>query len=448
MLSREEIKILDILKLQKVHFIGITSGFNSFCANYLISKGVKVTASEIKQDSPEAIAWIDKGVLYPGGHNAQYITDDLDLVIYPNGPIPGNPECEATEAKNIPAITIAQLTGLISKNFRVIAIAGTHGKTTTSALITWLIYKEYGKFPNFIIGDNILEIDKAWNYNPESEYLVIEACEYKRQFLDRAPTPYITVITNIELDHTDYYKDQEDYNSAFSEFISNTTGFVILDKRGLNIEDVLNNAATSSQIINIAEIEDECANIKGNLRGKYNHENVLRACGVARSLNFRPNIEDFPGVASRFEFKGKTLNNMPVFLDYAHNPKKVRACLQEAREMYPDEKIIFVWQPHSFERTYSFKEDFAHSLNDCDILLLPNIFAPTREQDQYKDLITAKSFVEYLILKNPDKDIRYTEDIEKTVKILMDSKYNQDYVCVLASAGNLKDIIPMLNLSR
>ncbi len=447
MLSKEEVKNINIENLHKVHFIGITSGFNSFCANYLISKGVKVTASEIKQDTPEALEWIKQGVLYTGGHNAQYITNDLDLVVYPNGPIPGNPECEATEQMNIPAITIAQLTGIISKNFKVIAIAGTHGKTTTSALTTWLLYKQFGALPNFIIGDNILEIDKAWNYNPDSEYLVIEACEYKRQFLDRAPAPFITVITNIELDHTDYYKSQEDYNSAFSEFINNTSGFVVLDKRGINIDSVLKDIHISAQIIDIAEIEGDYSNISGNLRGKYNHENVLRACGVARSLVFRPNIEDFPGVASRFEYKGKTDTGMQVYLDYAHNPKKVRACLQEAKEMYPEKKIIFVWQPHSYERTYSFKEDFAHSLDDCDIVLIPNIFAPTREQDQYKNLITSESFVEYLKEENKEKDIRYTENFEKTAEILMNSGYNENYICVLASAGNLKDIIPMLNLN-
>jgi UDP-N-acetylmuramate-alanine ligase len=139
---------------------------------------------------------------------------------------------------------------------------------------------------------------------------------------------------------------------------------------------------------------------------------------------------------------------MPVYLDYAHNPKKIRACLQEAKEKYPEKKVVFVWQPHSYERSYSFRDDFTASLNDADFVFIPNIFAPTREQDQYKDLITAESFVDYLKEKNPDKDIRYTENFEKTADILKEDNFNVDCVCVLASAGNLKDIIPLLNLSK
>jgi UDP-N-acetylmuramate--alanine ligase len=444
MLTKDEINNLDILSLHKIHFIGITSGFNSFCANYLISKGIKVTASEIKQDSPEAKEWVEKGVLYPGGHDAKYITDDVELVVYPNGPIPGNPECEATEAKGIRAITIAQMTGIISKNFKVIAIAGTHGKTTTSSLVVWLLYKQFGTLPNFIIGDNILNINKSWNYNPTVEYLVIEACEYKRQFLDRAPTPYISVLTNVELDHTDYYKSQEDYNSAFSEFISNTSKYVVLDSSGINIDDVIKNSNSNASIVDVQTIEEDYTDVRGNLRGNHNKENVLRVCGVAHALDIVPNIEDFPGVASRFEYKGDTANGIPVYLDYAHNPKKIMSCLQEAKEMYPNKKIVFVWQPHSFERTYSFQDEFAHSLGNADIILIPNIFAPTREQDQFKDLITAESFVAYLKEKNSDKEISYTKDFENTANIINNEKYNDEYVCVLASAGDLKEILSML----
>jgi UDP-N-acetylmuramate--alanine ligase len=222
MLKREDALNIDLDSLRKVHFIGITSAFDSFCAEYLLNLGKYVTASEFHQELPEAKEWRERGILYEGGHSATYITNDLDLVVFPNGPIPGNPECEETERKNIPAITVGQMLGIISKNFKVIAIAGTHGKTTTSALTVWLLYKGLGIKPNFVIGDKILNWNQSWNYNKDSEYLVVEACEYKKQFLDRAPNPYISVLTNVELDHTDYYHSQEEYNHAFSEFISNS----------------------------------------------------------------------------------------------------------------------------------------------------------------------------------------------------------------------------------
>lgn len=440
---------MDFKKLKKVHFIGITSGFSSFCANYLIEKGIKVTASEIDQQSDDAKKWVERGVLYEGGHNGKYITDDLDLVVYPTGPIPGNPECEQTEKKRIPTISVAKLTGLVGKDFKVIAIAGTHGKTTTSALTVWSLYKHFQELPNFIIGDHILNIEKSWNFNPNSEYLVIEACEYKKQFLDRAPTPYISVVTNIELDHTDYYKSQKQYNNAFVEFLSNTQKAIVVDRSGINVDEVLANLGKGDiEIVDVADMKKDCSEVTGGLKGEYNRENIQKICGVAKILKIDINIEDFPGVASRFELKGYTNNKMPVYLDYAHNPRKIAACLKGTKESFPNKKIIFVWQPHSFERTYSFKNQFANSLKDADLVYIPNIFAPTREERRYRELITEKEFVKFLDESNGQQNIVFTENFENTANLLLKEEFNDNWVCVLASAGDLSSILPILSLKK
>ena len=443
--------MIDIEQLKKVHFIGITSGFNSFCANYLLQQGVAVTASELNQESGNAQQWIERGVLYEGGHDAKYITDDLDLVVCPTGPIPGNPECVVAESKSIPMISIAKLTGIISKNFKVIAVAGTHGKTTTSALIVWMFYKAIGKFPNFIIGDDILQINKSWNFNPESEYLIMEACEYKEQFLDRTPSPFISVITNIELDHTDYYPTQKQYNDAFVKFLRNTEKAIVIDKEGENETRVLNQTDTDElDIINISTIREEYSNITAGLKGEFNKENIFKACGVGKYLNLDIDIEDFPGVASRYEYKGKTEYQMPIYLDYAHNPRKITACLSGAKESFKGKKILFVWQPHSYERVYSFKKQFAESIQDADVVYIPNIYAPTREEKRYQELISQEEFVEYLKNKNKRKEIELLNDsgeFKKTSKLILDKKFDSGFVCILASAGDLKNILKHLNLT-
>jgi UDP-N-acetylmuramate--alanine ligase len=444
MLSKEEIKNIKLEDLKKVHMIGITSGISSFIATYLLNLGIEVTASEVNQDNHVAKNWIEKGVLYPGGHDARYITEGLDLVIFPNGPIPGNPECEKSEDLDLSTATMGQVLGLISRKFKTIAIAGTHGKTTTSALITWLLYKEFRELPNFVIGDEILEINKSFNFNPNSEYLVLEACEYKRQFLDRAPDPYISVITNIELDHTDYYKDQDDYNSAFKEFLKNTEYRIVYDSRGKNVKDILKDIDVAK--LDCSEIEGVYEEVTAGLFGDYNKENILRACGVANILGIFPDIEDFPGVASRFQYIGKTENENEVYLDYAHNPKKVKSCLKAAREKFKDKKIVFVWQPHSIERSLTFEKDFAESLDDADIVLIPNIYAPLREKNMYKDTLSDEDFVKYLKDSNLQKDIRYTINFENTVKEL--SNFNKDHIFVFASAGDLKDIFKLMNIEN
>jgi UDP-N-acetylmuramate--alanine ligase len=451
MLNNEEIRNLDLNKLKKVHFVGIISGFNSFCANFLLEKGITVTASEIVQDSPLAKEWIERGVLYQGGHNSEYITEDIDLVVYPNGPIPGNPECEQAQRLNVPTITIAQLTGLVGRDFKVIAVAGTHGKTTTSALVTWLIHSSLGT-PNFIIGDTILGLNRSWNYNPNSEYLVIEACEYKRQFLDRAPTPYISVITNIDLDHTDYYKNQEDYNSAFVQFLTNTTGCIVIDSSGMNESKVIKEVREKNREVVIIDMDNAKERYRDievpNLFGLHNRENLYRACGVGEALNIELSFKQFPGVASRFEYLGDTNNGMKVFLDYAHNPKKIEACLMGAKSQFPDKKIVLVWQPHSFERSYTFKKDFAMSLFNADIVYIPNIYSPTRETEVERSLITQEDFVNYLASNNPNIDIRYTKDFQNSAEMLKNGIFNEEYICILASAGDLKNITKFIELKK
>jgi UDP-N-acetylmuramate--alanine ligase len=448
MLSREEVKKLDVKSLKKVHMIGITGAFNSFCAERLLELGITVTASEYHQDSDAAKNWIEKGVLYEGGHNAEYVNDDIDLIIFPNAPNPGNPECKKAEELNLPSITIGQLTGLLSRDFKIISVAGTHGKTTTTAYVIWMLKNALGDLPSFIIGDKILEINKAYNYNRDSEYLVVEACEYKRQFLDRAPTPYISVVTNIELDHTDYYKDLDDYRSAFSEFLSNTQKAIVIDKEKINVKEVLEGMDKDVPVVDIQNIREKYSHIEAPMPGKHNRENLLCACGVAEVLDLNVDLSDFPGINSRFEYKGQTLHGMPVYMDYAHNPKKVRSCLQGTKDMFPDKKILFVWQPHSFERTYTFRNEFADSIENADVVLIPNIYVHIREQGKYEHLISEKEFVDILHKKNPDVDIRFTDGIENTRDILINEQYNEEYVAVLASAGDLKKIFETLNLKK
>ena len=443
MLTKGEVENIKLEDLKKVHMIGIASGISSFVATYLLNLGIEITASEINQDNHVAKEWINKKVLYPGGHDAKYITEDLDLVIFPNGPIPGNPECEKTEKLNLSVATIGQILGLISRKFKTIAIAGTHGKTTTSALITWLLYKEFREFPNFVIGDEILDINKSFNFNSNSEYLVLEACEYKRQFLDRAPKPYISVITNIELDHTDYYKDQEDYNSAFKEFLINTEYRIVYDSRGKNVNEVLKDIDIEK--IDCSAIEGMYEEVTAGLFGDYNKENIIRTCGVANILGIFPDIEDFPGVSSRFQYIGKTKNENMVYLDYAHNPKKVKSCLKAAKEKFNDKKIVFIWQPHSIERSLTFEKDFSESLNDTDIVLIPNIYAPLRERNLYKDKLSDEDFVKFLKDNNPDKEIKYTRDFKNTVKEL--SEFNNNHIFIFASAGDLKDIFKLMDIN-
>lgn len=448
MLSREEIKEVLISDLKKVHMIGILSPFSSFCARQLLNHGVDVTASEYVQGDPGRKPWEDEGVLYAGGHNEDFITEDLDLVVCPNGPIPNNPECEKTEKLGIPMMTMSQMAGVLSRGLKTIAVAGTHGKTTTTALIIWML-SQLEREPNFLIGDmndRIFGLNKNWNSTKDSEYFVVECCEYKRQFLDRAPTPFISVITNIALDHTDYFKNIDDYNDAFGEFVSNTVGTVVMDCSKDNEKKIMKNSLNRNselQFEDVAEVlKKEKFKVK-SLPGIHNQENLVRAFVTGILLGFKADkvrsaLESFPGVTLRFEFAGKTANGNPVHKDFAHNPDKIAACIGSAKEAYPERKVLLVFQPHSHERSYTSRKEFADAIAEADVVLVPNIFSPKRESDEERAMITAEEFVSELQKKH--NRVEYTQDFESTILRIKEVEYQGDWVVVLASAGDLHKI--------
>ncbi len=462
MLTKEDILNIDLNKINRVHFIGITAPRNAFCAEILIKMGKKVTASQFpyageeKQRQP----WEKRGILYPGGHQEKYVNKNIDLVVYPNAPIPGNLECEKAEKLKIPAITVGQLTGILSKKFKTIAIAGTQGKTTTTAMIVWMIDQILGR-PNFLIGDandKILQIGKNWQISKKTPFLVLEACEYKKQFLDRAPSPYVSVITNLGLDHTDFFKTQKNYNRAFAEFILNTKSVLVIDAESKNEREILAKVGSrlksnGVKIIDVSKLAQRVRSLKLIIPGKHNLENAKRAIGAGLAIDL-PLIKiiralsTFQGVSSRFEFLGKTRKNNPVYRDYAHNPEKIAACINSAREAHPGNKILLVFQPHNFERSYSFRNEFGQAIKNADFVLIPNIYS-ARESEKDKSLISEQGFAALLKKANPGKKIKLTRNFENTAKeVAAIEAENQNLTIVLASAGDLGKIIPLLHLKK
>jgi len=462
MLTKKQVEELDLEKIKRIHFIGITSPRNAFCAEILIKSGKKVTASqypyagEKKQRQP----WEKQGILYPGGHDEKYVDKNINLIVYPNAPIPGNPECEKAEKLKIPAITIGQLTGILSRGFKTIAIAGTQGKTTTTGMIVWMIDRILGR-PNFLIGDandKILVVGKNWQISKQTPFLVLEACEYKKQFLDRAPSPYISVITNLGLDHTDFFKTQKNYNDAFAEFILNTRFSLVIDTKAKNERKIL--AKVSSQlkskgikIIDVSGFEQQIQNLKLKVPGKHNLENAKRAIGAGLAIGLPlakiiKALATFQGVSSRFEFLGKTKKNNPVYRDYAHNPEKIAACISSAKEAHPGKKVLLVFQPHNFERSYTFRNEFGQAVKNADFVLIPNIYS-ARESEEDRNLISEEGFAAVLRKYNPGKIIKLTGSFKNTAKeIAAIESGNQNLAIVLASAGDLGKIVPLLHLKK
>ena len=349
--------MIDLHNVQKVHFIGIGGIGVSAIARMFLVDGKEVSGSDrtksVVTDELEKL-----GATIFEGHGKENVPADVDLVVYTIAISDDNPERGVCENE----LTYPEVLGLISKNKFTIAVSGTHGKTTTTAMIAKMMM-DAGMNPTVIVG-SILKDAQTNFIAGDSEYLVVEACEYKRSFLNLHPN--ILVITNIEADHLDYYKDIEDIQSAFEELKEKVEeGGVIID-------------------------EEEYAKYPDDIEllapGKHNRENAQAAFAVGVELGIDEadiitSLESFSGTWRRFDFLGETKDGVLVYDDYAHHPDEVRASLAGMREKYPDKKTCVVFQPHLYSRTKALLEEFGESFSDVDQVIVIPIYAAREGND-------------------------------------------------------------------
>ncbi len=260
----------------------------------------------------------------------------------------------------------------------MIVVAGTHGKTTTTAMVIDVL-EAANLDPRGWVGS--LRTKTKSNFRDgKGKYFVGEADEYRRHFLSYWPK--ILVITNIDADHLDYYKDLVDIQSAFQELAERVPadGFIVCNEKDSHIIHVLKNVQAT--VIDYAQIADVP---KLQFPGNHNIQNAQAALGVAEALRIERSVADealaaFEGTARRFEFRGTTAHGALVYDDYGHNPQKVVAALQGARELYPDRKIFVVFQPHLFSRTKLLFTEFSKSFSGADDVVVLPIYA-AREKD-------------------------------------------------------------------
>ena len=391
-------------KAKNIHFIGIGGIGISAIARMLLLEEKRVSGSD--RDGSKVTDELEKaGAKIFIGHAKENIPFNCDLIIYTVAIPADNPEFAEAKKRGIKMLTYPQTLNIISKEKYTIAVSGTHGKTTVTAMIAKILM-DNGLDPTVIVGsllnfshpalsesfssfngvpnhsENVLTgRGKSFESNfvaGKSKYLVVEADEYKKSFHNLEPS--ILVINNIDADHLDFYKDLADIQNSFLELAQKVPkeGFLICNTKLPNLKPIIDNV--KCQIVDYSELE---LKKKLLIPGEHNRQNAKTAMALASVLGINNNkaelsLEKFTGTWRRFEYKGKTRSGALVYDDYAHNPQKVRAALQGAREMYPDKKIIVVFQPHLFSRTKLLINEFATAFNDADEIILTPIF-PARE---------------------------------------------------------------------
>ncbi|MCC2631163.1 MAG: murC [Candidatus Paceibacter sp.] len=368
--------IIDFAKFKKVHFIGIGGIGISAIARMMMLEGKKVSGSD--RDESNITHELRKlGAEIFIGQDAHNIDAKTDLVIYTVAIPDDNPELMKAKELGVTTISYPQALGAISEQKYTIAVSGAHGKTTTTAMIAKVLI-DAELDPTVVVGSLLKDYESNFVAG-KGKYLVAEACEYKRSFLNLAPK--ILVITNIDDDHLDYYKDIEDIKSAFIEMVEKIPedGFLVCDLEQPHVVDVARKAKCT--VIDYELFAD--MNLELKIPGDHNLANAAAALAVADILEINrkkaeESLQNFSGTWRRFEFKGKTKTGALVYDDYGHHPTEVKATLRGVRQMFPDRRVTVIFQPHLFSRTKQHLHEFAKAFVDADNVILAPIY-PARE---------------------------------------------------------------------
>lgn len=390
-------------KIKRIHFIGI--GGSGMCplAEILNAEGFELSGSDMNEG--ETLDRIKSyGIPVYMGHREENI-NGAELVVYSAAVKENNPERKAAAEQNIPCIERSVMLGVVTRRYkRSIAVSGTHGKTTTTAMLSQILIGS-GFDPSAIIGGKLPFIGGN-SYVGQSDIIVCEACEYVDTFLEL--NPFISIILNIDADHLDYFKNLDNIKKSFNKFASQTTGLLVINGDDKNTLDAVESNDIEKITFGFGENCDyRAVNIKADkgvheqfdlyyrgekiteikliVPGKHNIYNALAAAATAHYLGATPNeisenLHKFGGVHRRFEILG-TPCGITVADDFAHHPTELTATLNAAMNMGFN-KVWAVFQPHTFSRTAMLLDDFAEALKIPDEAIISEIL-PVRETNTY-----------------------------------------------------------------
>ncbi|MFA5830074.1 MAG: UDP-N-acetylmuramate--L-alanine ligase [Candidatus Gracilibacteria bacterium] len=442
--------INELQSAKNIHFIGIGGSGMSGLARILNIIGKKISGSD-QNVSNTFLALKSENLKIHAGHKAQNIPAKTDLVVYSAAVPKKNPELLEAQKRKLPCLTYPQAVGLLTQHYQTISICGTHGKTTVTAM-TALSFAAAKQDPTVIVGATLKEFNHKNERFGKSEYFILESCEYRRGFLNYHPK--VIVITNIEPDHLDYYKNLQDYRSAFQEFCEKLPkdGLIICNSDDENINYVMGKIKNHPKIITFGTNKKADYQIKSNkiyhnkkllgsldlkIPGQHNLMNAAAAIALTHHLKFDLGkifqaLNNYHGASRRFEVKGKI--GKTVFIDdYGHHPTEIKATLKAAREKFGKKKILCIFQPHQYSRTYKLLNGFADSFNDVDEVIIPNIL---NVRDSAADL---KKINEQILVQKIAKfqpNVSYGKGLENTTKIVQ--KKLKDYdVIITMGAGDV-----------
>ncbi|MBU1146122.1 UDP-N-acetylmuramate--L-alanine ligase [Patescibacteria group bacterium] len=448
---------MDLKTAKKIYFIGIKGVGMTAIAQIFKLRGAEVTGSDTHEKFFTDEVLEKSGIKFYEGFDADnLVAEKPDLIIYSTAYTEENPELAAAKKSGVAILSYPEALGEILKEGFGIAVCGTHGKTTTTAMLGFVL-QELGSDPTVIVGSAVPQLGGNAR-DGRGKYVVVEADEYQNKFLYLDPRAI--VLTSAEYDHPDFFKTPEEYNDAFRKFVEKISGdgFLVACADDKNVKEI--SAVAKCKVIfygltagdwqaknivqknggiefEVLEKNESHGIFKIQLLGNHNVANALAVIATARELGFGPStgsgnklreaLGKFSGAVRRFEIKGEA-GGVLVIDDYGHHPTEIRVTLEAARQKYPDRRIWCVFHPHTFTRTKALLADFAKSFGAVDKTIVIDIYGSTREQ---AGGVSSGELVE--LIKKEGKDALYIPTIPEAADFLAKEVKSGDIVITMGA---------------
>lgn len=426
----------------------------SALAKFLLSKGKRVTGSDV-HDSEMVQDLNKKGIQVSIGHDTSHILDGVEVVIYSSAVPSTNPERTRARERGIPEVSYAQFLGEVSKNFSTIVITGTHGKSTTTALVG-LMLEAAGYDPTVLVGSFVPTFEDKNLRLGKGRFFVVEGCEYQANMLNLHPE--MIVLTNIEEDHLDYYRDINHIRDTFQIFADKLIGKGMMIMNADDAESMklkverpitygLETHADYTAVERLTEKGEQSfdvdregliGRIKLIVPGEHNVLNALAATSAAMELGVPFEtcarvLETFPGIWRRFERVG-TWREADVISDYGHHPTAVEKTVSAAREFFPGRRIVLCFQPHQHSRTKALFDGFVHALQLADETVVAEIYDVAGRNEEHE--MSSRLIVEKIKKQNPDAHVMFSANFD-AVKSALEQVVRSNDVLIVMGAGDI-----------
>lgn len=462
---------MDRNKFDNIYMIGIKGVGMAMLAQFLKGQGFSINGSDIKEFFPTEQTLINSQIKFKSGFSLKNFPAKIDLIIYSSAfTEKNNIELKYFKNKKIPKLSYAEALGSLFDNYFGISVCGSHGKTTTTSWLGYVLWKS-GFLPNVLSGSYVKQF-KGSSLVGKSKYLIVESDEYQNKL--KYFNPQVVLLNNIDFDHPDYFKNDREYIKVFSDFIQKIpqSGFLITNLEDKKSSQILhktpariigyyiNNKFSNKKIkyqkiyraqncqfknnkqrFNVFSGSKNLGVFQISLPGQHNILNALAVISASLELGvpvekIRKNLSSFSGASRRFDVLGKYQDNI-IIDDYAHHPTEIKACLEGVRQRYKNKKIITIFHPHTVSRTKSLLADFSKSFEVSDKVYLLEIYTSAREKaSDFSSLDLLEKIRQYNLKKNITQEIKYFSSMKEAEKELKKMKIKNS-VILLLGAGDV-----------